>query len=199
MKSSNRWRPEAIPTEISFTMHLEAKQVCDIAKFFRKVSMPKRSRNRQRKRFGIFLARRHAGARDRDNALRPAEPRASGSDSSGSVMTVPAAAVSMTPAPSMTPAVPAPAAIIPAVVPMPPKRPIVASVAVIARIVAVAGTTVIAAVPWIVAAAKRENYLRLSRALGRQEQAACGEQNEKRLHALNLSAASQLRIRFFGR
>ena len=52
-------------------MHLEAKQVCDIAKFFRKVSMPKRSRNRQRKRFGIFLARRHAGARDRDNALRP--------------------------------------------------------------------------------------------------------------------------------
>jgi len=44
-----------------------------------------------------------------------------------------------------------------------------------------------------------EADLRLSRALGRQEQAACGEQNEKRLHALNLSAASQLRIRFFGR
>ena len=196
MKSSNRWRPEAIPTEISFTMHLEAKQVCDIAKFFRKVSMPKRSRNRQRKRFGIFLARRHAGARDRDNALRPAEPRASGSDSSGSVMTVPAAAVSMTPAPSMTPAVPAPAAIIPAVVPMPPKRPIVASVAVIARIVAVAvaGTTVIAAVPWIVAAAKRENYLRLSRALGCKEQAACCDQNKKRFHAWNLMPASESRI-----
>jgi hypothetical protein len=99
--------------------------------------------------------------------------------------------VPMTTAPSMTPtlpapAVPAPAAIIPAVVPMPPKRPIIASVAVIARIVAVAGTSVIAAVPWIVAAAKRENYLRLSRALGCKEQAACCEQNNQRFHALNL-------------
>ena len=118
----------------------------------------------------------------------PAKPRASGSDSRGSVMSVPAAAV------SMTPAVPAPAAIIPAVVPMPPKRPIVASVAVIARIVAVAGTTVIAAVPWIVAAAKRENYLRLSRALGCKEQAACCDQNKKRFHAWNLMPASESRI-----
>jgi hypothetical protein len=126
----------------------------------------------------------------------PAKPRASGSDSRGSVMSVPAAAVSMTPAPSMTPAVPAPAAIIPAVVSMPPKRPIVASVAVIARIVAVAvaGTTVIAAVPWIVAAAKRENYLRLSRTLGCKEQAACCDQNKKRFHAWNLMPASESRI-----
>ena len=108
------------------------------------------------------------------------------------MMTVPAAAM---PATSATmPPVPAPPAIIPAVVPMPPKRPIVASVAVIARIVAVAGTTVIAAVPWIVAAAKRENYLRLSRALGCKEQAACCDQNKKRFHAWNLMPASESRI-----
>jgi hypothetical protein len=111
-------------------------------------------------------------------------------DSRDSVMTVPSTATSVTPAPSMTPAVPAPTAIIPAVVPRPPKRPIVASVAVIARVV-------IAAVPrWIVAGAKRENYLRLSRALGCKEQAACCEQNNQRFHALNLMLLDGSRIRF---